>query len=325
MTKKNDISPQNPDLILAQKIGRALPFVDDLKKETDDPFLAGLLHFKEIHAKTQAKHKPDSEKIWNAIEPALHDRKPDSNARIFKFNPALKRYAVAAAILIAGFIGLMMYQLSGPALIKESHASIETIQLTDGSTITLRPYTKLYKSRSVLSQPNYLLEGEAYFEVTPNPDRVFRVETSRAIVQVLGTKFVLSDWGKASLVYLEEGSIRYSSAREKASDIVLEPGQSSRIDDKATAPVVTQNNQNVYKDWLNNELVFQDESALLVFEELEQHYNIRISTSENLVGEKISGSLQLADLPAVLRDLELVLNGRFTQTGNNSFEFKFNN
>ncbi len=221
-------------------------------------------------------------------------------------------------------MGSLIYQkLSGPELIRESFAQIEHIELSDGSKITLRPYSKLFEHTSNSKQQIYSIEGEAYFEVTPNPDRVFAVKTQLSQVKVLGTKFMLSHRRNTSTVYLEEGRIQYSSLKNQQK-VILSPGQSSKIDESSAIPSVMEANQKVFKDWLQDELVFENESAELVFRELEHHFNIKIEYRENLEHETLSGSLQLTNLPAVLRDMELVLNGSFTQTDDHTYTFKMN-
>lgn len=320
MANKQNIPPNDPDLILAQRIGNALPQLDALRHD-DDPLLSRLMQFKQ--AESQTSTLPDSEKIWDSIEGKIKaDESPA--VKIFRLNPAVKRYAIAAALLITAFTGLMVYQnLSGPDLIGESLASIQHIELPDGSAVTLRPYSKLYEDTANEHRQEYSLEGEAYFEVEPSTNRVFSVKTSRSEVQVLGTKFILSEWGNTSSVFLEEGRIRYEALGSRE-NVVLNPGQSSRIDDSTVKPAALEADKEVFKDWLNSELIFQNESANLVFQELEQHFNIHIESEDSMEQKELSGSLQLDDLPSVLKNLELVLDGQFTQTGENSYAFNLN-
>lgn len=83
-------------------------------------------------------------------------------------------------------------------------------------------------------------------------------------------------------------------------------------------------NEDIYTDWLNNQLVFQNESVANIFAELEQHFNITIQAQPAVLQENLSGSIQLDELNAVLGDLELVLGGSFEPTESNSFVFSSN-
>ncbi|MEX0722467.1 MAG: FecR domain-containing protein [Gracilimonas sp.] len=316
MENSNDIlSPNDPDLLLAQKIGDALPAIESLKGGSD-PLLQQLFSYRETRAEQLSD--VDSSSIWDAIESEMQTRKP---ATIFQLTPAIRRYATAAAVLIAALVGSFLYQnLSGPKLIGESFSTVTKVELSDGSIVSLRPNSKLYEHSISKSEATYSIEGEAYFEVMHDPTRTFAVSTSQAKVEVLGTKFVLSDWGNTSRVFLEEGRIQYESLSNQ-NVVILEPGQSSEINEFTVTPDVIETESSVYTDWLADQLVFQDQRVEDVFNELEHHFNIQIQRPEVLDEENLTGTIQLDDLPSVLQDLELVLGGSFTQTGENEYRF----
>ncbi|MDR9416030.1 MAG: FecR domain-containing protein, partial [Gracilimonas sp.] len=238
--------------------------------------------------------------------------------------PSVHRYAVAAVLLIAAFAGIFFYQdFTSPNLIGESSASTEIVRLPDGSEVTLRSYSKLFEVSSSETKASYILDGEAYFKVTTNPNRTFSVSTDQAEVQVLGTRFVLSDWGGTSTIYLEEGRIEYTSLDNQQS-VELVTGQTSSIKKSTGVPEVTTVSENIYTDWLVNQLVFQNDSVAIIFAELEHHFNINIQAQPNILQENLSGSVQLDSLNSVLGNLELVLGGSFEQTGPNSYVFSAN-
>lgn len=316
MANNNDILPANdPDLLLAQKIGEALPHLDQLK-DTDDPLLHALFGYRK---NLQDRFDPvDTETIWGSIKSEMNS---DTRFKIFHLSPAIKRYAVAAAVLIVAFIGSYVYQnISGPELVAESFGNIQEVELADGSIVKLRPYSKLYEESVSSNRAEYSIQGEAYFEITHNPNRTFSVITTRARVEVLGTKFILSDWGNTSNVFLQEGRIQFEALSSK-NFIVLEPGQSSAITGQSDTPVLSDQDEDVYTDWLTEQLVFQNQSLSEVFSELEQHYNIQINRPASSNLETLSGTIQLDDLSYVLSDLEMVLGGTFIRTGTGEYRY----
>ena len=319
MANNSNISPDNADLLLAQKIGDALPNLNTLDIDAD-PLLSELFRYK----KSTSSRIPtiNSTSVWNSIQAEMN--KQESKAPVFSLTPAIKRYAIAAGILILAFLGSFIYQnITNPNLIAESFSNIQQVQLSDGTTVNLRPHSQLYEHSVSENSAEYRLEGEAFFEVTHNPNRTFIVKTDQAKVEVLGTKFVLSNWGGTSKVFLQEGQIQYESLSSLKS-VILEPGQSSVINDLNEAPEIFQARESVFTDWLNNELTFQNESVNMIFNELEQHFDIQIESTQNLDNETLSGSVSLDKLTTVLEDLELVLDGTFTQTGDNTYVFNLN-
>lgn len=320
MADNQNISPDDQDQQLARLIGDALPDLSSISSATSDPLLIALLKYKnDVSISTV---DIDSASLWDSINSSIASR--NISAQIFFLSPAIRRYAIAAAVIIAAFTGIFFYQnLTSPHLIGESFSSAEIITLPDGSKVTLRPYSKLYGVGFSEAEASYKLEGEAYFNVTTDPTRTFSVSTHQSEVRVLGTRFVLSDWGSRSTVYLQEGRIQYTSLKNQQS-IVLEPGQSSTIDNTTPVPEIKIDNEDIYTDWLDNQLVFRNESVANIFSELEQHFNITIQAQPAVLQENLSGSVQLDELNAVLGDLELVLGGSFEQTESFTFVFSSN-
>lgn len=317
----NILPPNDPDLLLAKRIGEVLPDLKTLDAE-EDSLLIDLFNYKRS-VEEREKETINSVSIWDSIESRINESgSENAKGRILNFSPAIRRFAIAASILIAAIVGSFLLQDQPQStLIGESFASISQVTLNDGSTVSLRPYSKIFAIEEGDAKMFYKLEGEAYFDVTSDPQRIFSVETERSKVEVLGTKFVLSEWGNTSNVYLEEGRIKFESL-DSGNSVVLEPGESSRIDINTLSPEIIQKDPQVFKDWLNNELVFSNDRVGDIFNELEQHYNIRIQSSEFIEDETLSGSIELDNIDAVLRDFELVLGGNFTKIDSNSYEFK---
>lgn len=319
MADNQNISPSEQDLQLARLIGENLPDLSGLESSTD-ALLVRLFAYK--NSVSQSVEPINSTAVWDSIQSEINES--SGSARIVQLTPAIRRYAVAAAIAVFALLGSFIYQqFTAPALIGESFATAEVVTLTDGSTVTLRPYSSLFAVDVSDHSAEYKLEGEGYFEVTHNPSRTFAVRTDQSEVQVLGTRFILSDWGNTSTVYLQEGRIQYTALNSLKS-VQLEPGESASVNEATAEPSVSAADEAPFTDWLNNELIFRNEPVQLVFSELEQHFNISIQAQPDILRETLSGSIQLDDLESVLSDLELVLGGTFSETGQHSYVFKPN-
>ncbi len=319
MANNQNISPDEQDLKRARIIGEALPDLAVLKN-TSDPLLSQLFAYK--NSVNKQIEPISSEAVWDSIQAEINES--SGSARIFQLSPAIRRYAVAAAIAVFALLGSFIYQqLTAPTLIGESFATTEIINLSDGSTVTLRPYSALFAIDVSGKSAEYKLSGEAYFEVAHDPSRTFSVRTAQSEVRVLGTRFILSDWGNTSTVYLQEGRIQYT-ALSNLQSVQLEPGQSSSVSETTAAPEVSFSEEAPFTDWLNNELVFQNKPVQSVFSELEHHFNISIEAQPAILQETLSGSIPLDNLDSVLSDLGLVLGGTFSETGQNSYVFKSN-
>src|SRR5690606_6030511 len=66
------------------------------------------------------------------------------------------------------------------------------VQLEDGSQVRLNTNTRIQVSYSRQTRRIDLLQGEAYFDVSKDPQRPFEVIANHSIVRALGTEFNVS-------------------------------------------------------------------------------------------------------------------------------------
>ncbi|MDR8390887.1 FecR domain-containing protein [Aliifodinibius sp. S!AR15-10] len=320
MADKFNIPEDDRDLILAREIGQRLDTGSSLS-DISDPLMQPLLKFREEREKRSSRLKTDSTGLWNSIEQQISpDEQSTPNYRLYNLRN-YRVWAAAAAILLIVTTGLF-YLLNQPTatLITETQGFTQTINLADGSTVTLRPYSKIHLVTESPEKLEYDLTGEAFFDVVSNPDRTFSVKAGNGRVNVLGTSFMLSSWGDLVQVYLQEGSVQFETVDRSAST-TLEPGEYASISgSRLTEPETA--NEELFTDWINNELAFQDQPAQYVFSELEQHFNISITASRNIAETRIGGRLSLENLEASLNDLGLVLGGTFISTGEKQYRFE---
>lgn len=316
----DQLSHNDPDLRLAQQIQRVREEGTSLTR-LDDPLIEQLLEYKQSKHHQLDLSYSDKKAVWQKIQAATESS--TTIAPVTKlFNFETLRWAAAAVLLIGAifsFVYIQFYQQ--PTLLAESGGSIQSVELGDGSTVTLRPYSKLFVVEQEISSERYKLQGEGLFEVSPNADRIFSVETEAGKVSVLGTKFTLSSWGNQLQVYLQEGSVKVE-ALQRDSAVVLNPGESVSIKNKSTIPKVKKASADEYLDWLDQQLIFDNKPAKEVAQELEQQFNISINLPDDISDSQLSGRLAIDSLSTSLDDLELVLGGTFTQTGNRSFRFE---
>lgn len=318
----DQILPNNdPDLQLARRIGSLLQSNTDADK-AEDPLMQTLLQYKEQRSRHgEAQIDYNRQNLWENIS---KQTQPTADAKVYQPGISGSKsitktvLAAAASILIAAFIGIYYYSMQ-PQVIASSSGAIQSVALDDGSKVTLRPHSIIYALSDNAKKQNYKIEGEAYFEVQPNAERTFSVKAGNGKVSVLGTKFNLSSWGGRVQVFLEEGSISFENM-ETNSSVILNPGESAEID---AGDAITTNIANVseFTDWMNRELIFKNKTARYVFNEMEQEFSITISAPDSIQNTELSGQLTLEDAEQSLKDLSLVLNGRFVSEANNRFKF----
>ena len=336
MNDGTDRPEKDRDLELARRIGDALER-GRLKSapldEKDELFVRALMAWRQGAAASEDQPSEElSNRLWQRIEEKTQDRptrverpiRPDrpSTIRAGRRRPPRWAWApLAAALLIGGFIAVLV--LRGPSAVLIASADADAVRFTaaDGSVVTLRPHSDLYLVEESGENVRYRIEGEALFAVTERAAGVFAVEAGEALVEVLGTRFNVSTWGGATAVYLDEGRIRFSD-RSTGDELVLEPGQSSRMARSGELQEVVSEPADEHLDWIHGELRFDQRPVRLVAAEIEQHLGIDLEIPAPILDETLTGRILLDDPTQSLQDLADVIGGRFVESGPNSYRFE---
>lgn len=252
---------------------------------------------------------PDtSERLWAAIAGEIEKDQtadPAQDRAPLRLVPRrVVRWAAAAAVLLALGAGLWQLQRA-PNLVAAAEGEIVTWEAPDGSTVTLRPNSRLVRLDD--GTRAYRLEGEAFFAVASDPDHPFTVATDRALVRVLGTRFDVSTWGAHTEVFVEEGRV---GVRGGEAEVVLEASEAAVVSAAGIA-VVEGASADAFLDWRRGEAVFERAPVRRVVDELAQHFDVVIAMDGRVAQESVSGVIALESAEQALGELGRILGGRF--------------
>jgi len=190
-------------------------------------------------------------------------------------------------------------------LIEQANTSQKPLPITlpDGSRIRLSPKSRISYAQNIdtASFRDVYLLGEAFFEVTKNVHRPFRVFANELVTKVLGTSFTIRSFEKdtAIQVIVRTGKVSVyaqtqMSGSGKSSEIIITPNQ-QLVYEKAA--------QKFQKDLLGNPVViapaleksmaYDDAPLEKVFNDLTKAYGINIvCDSEALAKCTVSADLK---------------------------------
>jgi len=265
----------------------------DVDAETADRIWA------QIDAQIDAAPRP----VTPARPRPAADRQPARGLRLVRSRTFVR--ALAAAFVVAFGLTIWMLQSSPTDLVAEAGATMLEVASPDGSTIVLRPHSRLTRTDDDGRQ--YQLEGEAYFAVARDEANPFSVETATGTVRVLGTEFNVSTWSARTTVFVAEGRVELASDGDA---VELTVGQAAW----AGAEGVQRDSAAVsdtYLDWRTDRLVFDREPAQNVADELAQHLGRDVVLPATVASETISGTITLDD--TALDQLARVLGGTFSR------------
>lgn len=259
-----------------------------------------------------------AERIWDAVAlpaaaAAAAGREPPGAARprrtvaISAGRP--RRWALAAAILLVVAAGAVW----GPRLrddLRADHRTAtgerRTVELAEGSRITLNTATALAFELDAEGRRARLFRGEAFFAVRREPARPFRVETPAGSVEVLGTRFNVRLADDRTIVTVVEGRVVVLS-RAGGMPQPIGAGQQFVIT-AAGASVATEADPDVATAWRRGQLVFYRAKLSDVADELGRYLGGRILLlTEGLGDRRITGAFDTSRPDAALDAIAAML------------------
>ncbi len=252
------------------------------------------------------------------------------------------RWKWLAAAVVTGIIvaaGVWLTGMPGGAGGKGGRNEIVTrngsrtsIELPDGSIVKLNGGSRLvYEDGFGKKDRSVVLEGEAFFDVKPDPAHPFIVHTRSLAVRVLGTSFNVNTHGEAVETVLIQGKVEVQLNNREESRIVLKPLEKLRVsgaESGARAPAsgnATYEVSTVHRNeevdefpetaWLNNKLVFKDESFASLGARMERWFNVHIQISgETLKREELTGVFQNENIVQALNALQVIAPFNYHQS-----------
>lgn len=240
--------------------------------------------------------KDVKERISQPKTPVIPISKPD-------YNPFRRLQWVAASVIALALVTatLLFYinRSSRYGSVTQSN-QIETVNTTgkqlkvvlaDGSDVLLESGASLTYSRTFdEARRDVYLKGQAFFNVTKDTKRPFYVHSQQLLVHVVGTSFWVREQDKntASEVVVVTGTVRVAKAEKgllpkflsEKDEVVLTPNQRVTYtdEDNGLAVSIVEDPVVINKEAAAANLIFNENTLLQVFDQLEKTYAIPIHT-----------------------------------------------
>lgn len=277
------------------------------KRATSQEKLAVDIFFKKVQEKEVCSFvnldQDKRDKIFRAIENKIQLKKV-SRKRYWQ------RIIACAAVLII-LLGTAMLSLFSENNVTQIAAKGEKkqIELKDGSRVFLNAGSKISYPENFLENRLVSLEGEAFFQVAPNPDKPFRIKSGSIKTKVLGTSFNINAYSKGNeKISVNSGVVEVSSLKNPSQKIkLLKNMQLFFHPDKK--PGISQKNSANYNAWTNNIIVLNKTSLGETARILENWFDIQIEFANPALRKlTISGKFKDEKLETVLKSIALIKN-----------------
>ncbi len=224
---------------------------------------------------------------------------------------------VAAMVILT--IGVLTYNQKASALpdLGDVHLvnmtkTIQKLVLSDGTIVWLNPKSKLIYPHNFSSiQRNIQLKGEAFFEVTPDPNRPFIIYSGNVITRVWGTSFRIRAYENIPVeVSVLTGKVSVQLQEKEDSELILLPQQTATyLKDTDLLKKGVENKTSAMSIWQKETLTFDNEPIREVIKVLNTQFKVNISTAdEKLLEYVLKADFADQSLPSILEMLRKSLD-----------------
>jgi transmembrane sensor len=231
---------------------------------------------------------------WNKVYARLNESGELSGkapaGMLFMRSRFMKIAAAALILLSLGIVSVYVGTRNKMMIIAtaDDQKKLE-VTLPDGSTVFLNRDTELsYRKNPGKSERKVSLNGEAFFEITPDAEKPFVVDAGKANIKVVGTSFniITNNPDSAVEVYVETGKVLLSDMNGNR-NIMLDPGYVGTMDTEISGKKLNENPN--YMSWKTGVLVYNGQTLDIVFRDLKRVYNMDI----------VADDPEISDLPWV--------------------------
>ncbi|MFZ1702979.1 MAG: FecR family protein [Saprospiraceae bacterium] len=233
------------------------------------------------------------------------------SGRIFSLPKSLLKYA---AIFVSVVVATL-FIINRPVQYEGGESGL-LVMLNDQSQIWLNQNAVLNVKKDNKSSRKVTLEGEAFFDIIPNKEVAFDIQTQQMNISVLGTSFTLD--GNKSTVDVVSGVVRVTAN----SDVTLVKQKEKYILKDEKWSISTGSGK--IPTWANPTLIFDNAPFDQVVKDLEAFFNVSIQ----LIGENdwadcgfTSGSLSKTKFEDIVTVLKLTYEMEIVEVNRKQFRF----
>lgn len=243
---------------------------------------------------------------------------------VYKFRKLVQQSMKWAAVILVTFISSYMLFNFNSGSFSEATNTITVplgqrvnLSLSDGTKVCLNAgSTFTYPALFAGNSRKVKLDGEAFFEVSPNKEKPFIVHTDVCDVEVLGTKFNVDAYNKENTfsAALMEGRIVVKNNAFPSNVIHLTPNNKVTLSD-GKLKISNISDYDIYR-WKEGLICFKGLNFIDLMKRIEKYYGVDIVIeNQSLSKHSFSGKFRISDgIENLLRVLQKDVSYRYTRS-----------
>lgn len=187
-----------------------------------------------------------------------------------------------AAVLVLGIVTWAVYNsIPHSKLIVATNKSIQ-LNLPDGSSVHLNRNALLkYPTKFANNVRNVELKGEAFFEITRNPQAPFIIKAQNTEIKVLGTSFNVGNTDGNLEVVVRSGRVTVTSMLT-GENVILDSNEKALVAENGTLVKSINNNEN-YLAWKTKRFTFNQTRLDSVYLAVSKAYGFKVDTRDSSI------------------------------------------
>lgn len=273
------------------------------------------------------------EKDWDRISERIEQSDSgDRRERIKKFRRLRKRQQiisnllkVAALVLVAFtsvFLTLQYAPVNETQVYEPVFKEISTkageranVDLGDGTKVFLNADSKLTVPDTFSpSQRVVRLSGQAFFDVTPDKNRPFYIETNNAVVEVVGTAFDVKSYDddEKVRVVVQEGTVELKKDKYAGEKLIINQGYLGSLNrDVGELSIEMVEDVSVYTGWKEGRLIFKNTPFGDVLAHIKRWYDVDVNlelSNDSLLKKEFTADLKTRSVADVFDVISMSMN-----------------
>ena len=214
-------------------------------------------------------------------------------------------------------------------LYRTGHGELKTVQLADGSTVTLGALTRLSVDYTAHRRSVRLFYGEAWFRDKDIPNRPFTVTAGNRIITAVGTAFVVNRDSDRVVVIVTAGTVDVSALQPTPKMDSVHPlrpsslslpvirvrrGELVSYSDRGIVGPVKKASTHTATAWTHGILVFDNVPLRYVVENVGRYWSRPILVSRRAGNLRFSGLIDEHEVPEWLTGLSAIFPVKVAET-----------
>ncbi|RUT73032.1 FecR family protein [Ancylomarina longa] len=266
----------------------------------------------------------NTDSAWSSVKSRIVDTKKstkENEVPVFSMSNWKKLLQLAAMFLLIIGLGYASFQVYTHNSLYQTFASKsnetrKTIVLADGSKVTLNANSRLVYPKEFRGKERRVqLKGEAFFNISKNPNKPFIISVENAEIKVLGTSFSVMSKSDHVEVLVETGKVQFARTSNPAEKLILEKGDFGVLMDSSIQKTSMKDEN--YLSWKTRKLVFKNMPLKAVSEVIDRTYQVQIRFEDSaIMKNNINTSFDDTPLDDVLENLCLPYHLTYEKNGN---------